>query len=126
MRVSHSAVVIGANQIVDLDGKHGLISVARQLGRGIQSDLDFWVDGGLILLFDESMGNKAGLTALKREAKVDRNVASYIDGVRSTLEIRMASARNLERNSYTGQEIIVKLSLQLCWRRPKQNMPNAG
>ena len=110
MRVLNSAVVIAADQIVDLDGENGLISVARQLGRWLQSDPDFWVDDGLILLVDESTGNKTGLAALEREAKVDPDVASYIDGVRSTLEIQMASARNLERNSYTGQEIIAHVT----------------
>ncbi len=60
-RLSRTADVIAADQIVALDGVGGLIFVARQFGRWLLDDPDFWVDDWLIEQLDASAGSGVGL-----------------------------------------------------------------
>lgn len=80
--------VIGAEQIIALDGLAGLKHVARQLGRRLQIDPDFWVDDEYIVQVDAATGIPEGLAALEREAMVDPDVARFVAGVRTTSRLR--------------------------------------
>ncbi len=110
VRLSHTADVIGADHIVALDGVDGLIRVARQLGRWLKTDPDFWVDDWLIEQCDESAGIGRGLSALEREAEVDQDVASYLVGVRRTRESQSTSTNRIDVTTYTGAEIVLHVS----------------
>lgn len=105
-RLSDTSDVIAADQIVALDGEDGLIYVARQLGRWLQADPDFWVDDDLIAQFDETAGIARGLIALEREAEVDADVAAYLARVRKTRENLSGSSSRFDATAYTGAEIV--------------------
>ncbi|KQU80943.1 MULTISPECIES: hypothetical protein [unclassified Rhizobacter] len=106
VRLSHTSDVIGAEQIVALDGVDGLIRVAGQLGRWLQDDPDFWVDDWLGAQFDAATGIEGGLATLEREAQVDPDVASYLAGMRRTRESQSASSSRFDVTAYTGAEIV--------------------
>ncbi|MDR7305874.1 hypothetical protein [Rhodoferax saidenbachensis] len=106
VRLSGTSDVIAAEQIVALDGMEGLMRVARQLGRWLQADPDFWVDDWLSAQFDASNGSEGGLAALEREAQVDPDVASYLAGMRRTLESQSGSSSHFGAAAYTGAEIV--------------------
>ncbi|PWF46061.1 hypothetical protein C7C56_016715 [Massilia glaciei] len=105
VRSSYTADVFAADEIVALDGKDGLIYAARQFGRWLQSDPDFWVDGYIIEQFDKTTGTERGLAALEREAASDSDVANYLAGIRKTRESSGSSSR-FDATSYTGAEIV--------------------
>ena len=106
-RLSHTPDVIGAEEIVALDGLNGLMRVARQLGRWLQADPDFWVDDWLSGQFDASTGIEGGLAALEREAEVDQDVASYLAGMRRTRESQNNSTSRFDAAAYTGAAIVL-------------------
>lgn len=106
VRLSGTSDVIAADQIVTLDGENGLVYVARQLGRWLQADSDFWVDDYIIAQFDESTGMEQGLAVLEREAAVDSDVANYLAGVRKTAESISNSSIRFDATTYTGAEIV--------------------
>ncbi|GLZ88707.1 hypothetical protein Pres01_47580 [Metapseudomonas resinovorans] len=101
-RIPETSDVIGADDIVALDGMDGLIYVARQLGRWLQDDPDFWIDDHLCSQFD---GEK-GLAALEREAAVDPDVASYLAEIRKTCEGFSGSSTRFNTTAYTATEIV--------------------
>jgi len=105
-RLPHTSDVIGAEQIIELDGVNGLMRVARQLGRWLQADPDFWVDDWLIGLSDESTGVVGGLAALEREAEVDSDVARYLAGIRKTGESQSAAPSRVDPTAHTGDQIV--------------------
>ena len=110
VRLSHTSDVIGAEQIIALDGVEGLIRVARQLGRWLQADPDFWVDDWLIGHSDESTGIVGGLAALEREAEVDPDVARYLAGTRKTRESQSAAPRRFDATASTGGQIVAHVN----------------
>lgn len=121
IRLSDTSDVIAADQIVTLDGEDGLVYVARQFGRWLQADSDFWVDDYMIAQFDESTGIEQGLALLEREAAVDSDVANYLAGVRKTAESVSKSSSRFDATAYTGAEIVAHVkknpSEQCHWFR---------
>lgn len=109
-RLSHTSDVIGADQILALDGVDGLIHVARQLGHWLRTDPDFWVDDYPSEQFDSLTGIEGGLAALEREAAVDSDIANYLAGMRETREGRSASSARFDTTAYTGAEIVAHVS----------------
>ena len=109
-RSSNTSDVIGAEQIVALDGMEGLKHVARQLGRWLQADPDFWVDDWLAAQFDESTGIEGGFAMLEREAEADPDIASYLAGIRKTRESRGVASNRVDVKAYTGSEIVAHVS----------------
>lgn len=105
-RSSDTSNVIGADQIVALDGVKGLIYVVRKLGQWLRTDPDFWVDDYLCEQFDSLTGIGGGLAALEREAAVDSDVANYLAGMRKTREMRSASSGRFDTAAYTGAQIV--------------------
>jgi hypothetical protein len=104
-----SADVIAAAQIVALDGMDGLMRVARQCGRWLQADPDFWVDGSHIGEFDGSIGIPGGLAALEREAEIDHDIASYLEGVRKTQEQCVPSSTHAKRMELSGADVVTMI-----------------
>ena len=115
-RLPETADVVGADHIVALDGVEGMIHVARQLGRWLREDPDFWVDDYyLTAQLDESTGLRAaGLAALEREAQTDPDVAHCLAGLRRTREIQNSHPGRVDPATYTGAEIVALVS-----RHPK-------
>lgn len=105
-RLSGSSDVIAADAIVALDGEDGLNYVARQLGRWLQADPDFWVDDSIIAQLDETIGMERGLAALESVAEVDSDVASYLSGLRKTQERSSDSLSRFNVSAYAGDEIV--------------------
>lgn len=105
-RLSHTANVIAADQIVALDGVDGLRFVARKFGLWLLDDPDFWVDDWLIQQLDASAGSGVALAALEREAATDSNIARYLAALRDTHEIRETSADPMDRTLFTGAQIV--------------------
>lgn len=105
-RSSDTSDVVGAEQIVALDGADGLKQVARQLGRWLQADPDFSVDDGLIAEFDESTGAEDGLAMLERAAETDADIASYLAGIRKARERQKPASPRVDLAAYTGSEIV--------------------
>jgi hypothetical protein len=106
VRLSGTSDVIGAVQIVELDGENGLIFVARQLGRWLREDPGFWVDDYVIGQLDEATGIAQGLAALEREAAVDADIANYLAGVDRTRESVSRASNRSDATAYTGAEIV--------------------
>jgi hypothetical protein len=73
-----TADVVGAAQIVELDGEAGLVTVARFLGRWLAQDPDFWVDNEVLDTFDERQGPGAGLAVLGRTRAEDPDVDRFL------------------------------------------------
>jgi hypothetical protein len=109
-RLPHTSDVIGAEQIVELDGMDGLVHVARQFGRWLQADPDFRVDDWLFGQFDASTGIEGGFAALEREAESDPDVASYLAGMRKTRESQDATSNRFDATAYTGVEIVAHVN----------------
>lgn len=105
-RSSNTSDVIGAEHIVALDGMEGLKHVARQLGRWLQADLDFWVDDWGADQFDELAGIEGGLAMLEGEAEADPDIARYLAGMRNTRESRNAAPNRFDATAYSGSEIV--------------------
>lgn len=102
----NTASVIGAEEIIDLDGMDGLIYVARRMGQWLQADPDFWVDDYLITRFDASTGVQGGLEALECEAVADSDVANYLAGLRKTRDSRGDSSTDFDITDYTAADIV--------------------
>jgi hypothetical protein len=105
-RFPGTASVIGAEEIVALDGVEGLIYVSRQLGRWLQLDHDFWTDDCLITQLDAASGTEVGLAALERVAMVDPDVGSFLAGVRSYRESRSSGATHAAWSALTAGEVV--------------------
>jgi hypothetical protein len=105
-RASHTADVMGAKQIVALDGTPGLIHVARQLGRWSEADPHFWADDYLISQLDPSVDAEAAKAALDREAENDADVAAFLARVRRTSEIRATARARPGRTALTGAQVV--------------------
>ncbi|MCJ1887196.1 hypothetical protein LNN38_20205 [Pseudomonas sp. LA21] len=101
-RVPGTASVIGDHDIVALDGVDGLVYVARQLGRWLQDDPDFWVDDSLCTLFD----GEIGLAGLEEAAAVDSDVASYLAEVRKARERFSGPSSRFDPTAYTAADIV--------------------
>lgn len=77
-RQPDTADIVGAEQIVELDGADGLMTVARRLGQWLAQDSSFLVDGEPIHVFDERHGQGAGLAVLARARAQDPDVARFL------------------------------------------------
>ena len=104
-RLTHSAGVVGAENIVALDGEPGLIHVARELGRWLKDDPHFWSCDRIIAQFDEAAGAGCGVAVLEREAMHDADIARYLDDLRAQNE---ASNRRVPHDvgACSGAEIV--------------------
>jgi hypothetical protein len=109
-RLSHTSDVIGADQILALDGVDGLIHVARRLGQWLRTDPGFWVDDYPSEQFDSLTGIEGGLAALEREAAFDSDIANYLACMRKTRQGRSASPDRFDTTAYTGAEIVAHIS----------------
>jgi len=105
-RMSDTADVIADADIVALDGLDGLVKVARQVGRWLQEDPDFWICESLIEQIDESAGSIVGLAALEREAATDPDIAQYLIGLRQTRESQNAASGRPIETAFTGAQIV--------------------
>ncbi len=105
-RMSYSADVIAEDDIVALDGVNGLIAVARQLGRWLQDDPDFWVSDYLIEQVDETIGSNVGFAALEHEATTDPDIAHYLIGLRQSRESQNAASGSPSVRAFTGTQIV--------------------
>ena len=101
--------MIGANEIVALDGVQGLIHVARQLGRWLQADPVFWVDAYLIERFTALTGEEGGLGALAREAVVGADAANCLAAERQTLDSRSVCDSAFDAMTYTAAQIVARV-----------------
>lgn len=111
VRLSHTSDVIGADQIVELDGVDGLIYAARQLGRWLHDDPHFWVDDYLSSQVDRSLGIEgAGIAALERAAVADPDVARYLTGLRKTQASQSSHGGVIDVEAYTGAEIVAHVN----------------
>lgn len=105
-RVPHTASVIGAEQIIALDGVAGLFHVARQLGRWLEADPDFWVDNDLCAQLGPPIEAEAARAALERESAVDADVASFLAGVRKTRETQASNPGRPDQYGLTGSQVV--------------------
>jgi hypothetical protein len=80
-RAPGTADVVGADQIVELDGADGLVTVARRFGQWLAQDSDFWVDGGLLDTFDQRHGPGAGMAVLGRARTQDPDVERFLSAL---------------------------------------------
>lgn len=110
VRLSHTSDVIGADQIVALDGVNGLLHVARKLGQWLQADPGFWVDDCLDAQSGASTAIEGGAAALEREAEVDPDVARYLAGMRKTREGRGSGSGRFDPTAHTGAEIVAHVA----------------
>lgn len=108
-RSSNTASVVGGDAIIALDGVDGLKHVARQLGRWLQEDPQFWVDDYIIEQFDESAGDERGLAILEGEAAVDSNIARYLAGTRATRASQSGFSSRSDMMALSGLEIVAKV-----------------
>lgn len=106
-RLPHRADVVGAEQIVALDGVDGLIHVARQLGRWLKADPHFWDRGSFC--DDGSTGVDGGLAALERAAMTDPDIARYLATVRKRRDALDTLPHPVDRNAFTGDEIVAQV-----------------
>lgn len=73
-----TADVIGAEEIIKLDGADGLVKVAEYLGTLLQSEDGFWIDEGMLNLFDETHEAGAGRKVLETAAVDSPQVSFYL------------------------------------------------
>lgn len=112
IRMSDTASVIADEDIVALDGVDGLIMVARQNGRWLQEDPDFWVNNYFVEQLDESRGAAVGLSALEHAAESDADVARYLDGLRQNRERLDANRPRAADAAFTGAQIVAHAQKQ--------------
>lgn len=105
-RSPNTANVIGAQQIIELDGLDGLVYVSRQIGQWMQADPDFWDDDTLITEFDASTQGNAGLAALEREAAADPNIATYLSGIRKKHDSLSRPSKRVDAMFSEGEDVV--------------------
>ncbi|MFO2464437.1 formylglycine-generating enzyme family protein [Pseudomonas sp. 15FMM2] len=98
--------VIGANEIIALDGLDGLIHVVRHMGQWLQADPDFWIDDYPITQYEAFTGDKGALAALEREAAVDSDIANYLAGMRKTCDSRGGPSAHVDFMTFTADEVV--------------------
>jgi hypothetical protein len=74
-----SADLIGAQEIIILDGADGLLFVAQALGRMLTGDADLSVDDASLIWFDERHGIGRGRAILESAAATNPLVRVYLD-----------------------------------------------
>ncbi len=87
-----TADLIGAEEIITLDGADGLIKVAEYLGSLLQSESGFWIDDGMLNLFDVAHEAGAGRKVLNDAAVYSPQVSYYL---------RYLDERNKENPGYS-------------------------
>ncbi len=70
--------IIGAEEIVALDGADGLVRVAEFLGSLIQETPELWLDDEPLCLFDESRGAGSGRRLLEAEMARSPSISAYL------------------------------------------------
>lgn len=101
--------VIADEDIVSLDGSDGLLHVARQLGRWLEDDPDFWVHDNLIAQVDRSTVSGTAQSALERAAVSDPDIARYLAGLRHTRDMPNDNAGRRDVADYSGAQILAHL-----------------
>lgn len=105
-RLTETGDVIGDRHIVALDGEAGLLHVARQLGRWLQADPDFWVSEGLIAQCDDVTGTEGAMPALERAAVVDPDIAAYVAAIRKPHASGSSPTVRPDTMAYSGARIV--------------------
>jgi hypothetical protein len=105
-RAPGTADVTASAEIVALDGVVGLLHVARQLGRWLQEDPAFWVDGWLIKDLDQASGAEVGEAALEQMAASDPDIARYLAATREVRSSATASAERMNHITQTSAEVL--------------------
>lgn len=105
-RVPHTSDVVGAEQIVALDGVAGLIHVARQFGRWLQADPDLWISDDLIAQADPSNEARSAHEALQNRAQYDAEVATFLSAVRRVRETPTIARSRSDRFSLSGDQVV--------------------
>lgn len=77
-RWPNSGDVLAADEIVSLDGAAGLVHLAREEGRWLAEDPEFWVDSSMIELADKVEGQPVAADALRSAAVSDPDIARYL------------------------------------------------
>lgn len=78
--------LFGGSEIIKLDGKDGLIFVARKLGEIFVKRPDTWIDDEPMTLFDDVQGKGSAAPLLEGIAPQDDLVVKYLEGVRKSRE----------------------------------------
>lgn len=73
-----TADVVGAEDIIAIDGAKGLLHVAEYLGMLLRTEPGFWVDDYTLHGFDEAHGLGAARRVLDAETSQSQNVAEYL------------------------------------------------
>ena len=81
IRDEATADVYACEEIVELDGREGLLFVAQRLGQFLAEDADFWVDSDLLEVFDSTAGVGSGRALLDRAASSDADVRRYLEAL---------------------------------------------
>ncbi|MDZ3992301.1 hypothetical protein [Pseudomonas sp. Teo4] len=108
-RAADTADVIAADDIVALDGVNGLIHVARQLGRWLRADTDFWVDDTLYSRCFASPGAEQGLALLERAATSDADVSRYLAEVCTSRDGLAGRNTDFSLSAFTADDILTHL-----------------
>lgn len=131
--------VIGAEEIVELDGKEGLEIVAAELGKWLEEDPNWSANNNILYKFDEVAGKGAGLKVLQDAAIHNFEIARYLAaleddtreigaqdfGLFKTSKKRPNRIRQKRVRQFTAQEILSQLrsnepnsvSLLMSWMR---------
>ena len=94
-----TANVIGAEDIVALDGADGLLHVAQHFGTLLQQERGFWVDDGPIRSFDERQGSGSGRRILERAAEHSTSVAAYLGRLDERDREKRSSSNTTEQSN---------------------------
>lgn len=90
-REDDTADVVGAEQIVELDGADGLLFVAEKLGEWLEMDPSFRVDDRILWAFDESEGTGAGIRVLSMVFEQTPAVARFLAALEHPPSIESAT-----------------------------------
>lgn len=91
--------LIGAQEIIELDGGDGLIHVAQCLGEWLRRDPQTQLDDLPLKWFDERHGHESASRVLELVASSDQNVRAYLDYLENLSEGEAAhSTQQAERS----------------------------
>lgn len=122
--------VIGAEEIIELDGKEGLEFVATQLGKWLAEDPNWSVKGDILIKFDEMAGKGAGRKILQSAAIQHYAIARYLSALeendrrsdRRTFKLPKAIKKELRS---TGQKRVRNMAVEEIISTIRNREPNS-